>query len=228
MKCVIIQPSYIPWRGYFDLLQRADVAVFYDDVQYDKHGWRNRNRIKTPAGTKWLTIPVRSKGNVSRHIPINEIRFSEPGWPERHRSTVERAYSRAPFFDRALLDQLYGGVPDKLADFTIATTMLIARRLGITTTRFIRSSELEAAGSSTVRLIAILRQLGADHYISGPSARAYIDPARFEEAGIRLEYIEYDYPEYPQLYPPFDGLVSILDLLFMTGADAPRFIWSRE
>jgi hypothetical protein len=227
MKCVILQPSYIPWRGYFDQINRADVFVFYDDVQYDKHGWRNRNQIKTAQGKQWLTIPVHSRGVVERSIPINrvEIDWSKP-WNKTHWKAITSAYGRAPFFHKysGLLEAFYQRRDLLLADFTIDLTIALARELGIKHTRFMRSSELQAEGQKTDRLLQILGQLGADNYISGPSAREYIEEQHFAQAGIRLEYMDYNYPEYPQLHPPFDPNLSILDLLFMTGPDAIRYI----
>jgi hypothetical protein len=226
-RCVIVQPSYIPWRGHFDLIHRADVFVFYDDVQYDKHGWRNRNRVKTPRGSEWLTIPVRSKGNVVEHTPTYQIEIADASWPRKHLRTLTQLYRNAPHFAeyQPWLESIYAAPPKLLADFTIATTIAIAERLGITQTKFMRSSELNASGTKTDRLIEILRQLGATHYLSGPSAKEYIEPEKFERAGIALEWMEYAYPEYPQLHPPFDPFVTVLDLMFMTGADAHRYIW---
>lgn len=227
MNVVILQPSYIPWRGYFDQIRRADLFIFYDDVQYDKHGWRNRNQIKTAQGKQWLTIPVHSKG-VTEGIAIKDVRidWSKP-WAKNHLKALMFAYTKSPYFKDylPLLESFYNRRDECLADFTIETTILLSRELGITTTRFLRSSELpNIDGIKTDRLIQILKQVSAKHYISGPSARDYIEPEKFEEAGITLEYVEYNYPEYPQLYPPFDSYVSILDLLFMTGKDAIKHI----
>lgn len=218
---MILQPSYIPWRGYFDLIRRADVFVFYDDVQYDARGWRNRNRIKTEQGAKWLTIPVRKHGAQTENIPILQIETAGDEWPAQHLAALTRSYSRAPHFDqyRDWLRKTYANPPRLLADFTIATTIELAAMLGITSTRFLRSSELHVTGRKTDRLIAILRHLGATHYLSGPSARDYIEAETFAEAGIELEWMTYDYPEYPQLHPPFDPHVTVLDLLFMLGAE---------
>jgi hypothetical protein len=226
MRCVIVQPSYIPWRGYFDLIRRADVFVFYDDVQYDARGWRNRNRIKTPEGARWLTIPVAKHGAQTEGIPINAIATVDDGWAVRHRRTLAHAYARAPYFAgyRNMLDRLYAAPAPLLADFTIRTTIEISTELGLTDTEFLRSSTLPATGRKTERLVSILATLGATRYLSGPSAKAYIDAKAFDEAGIALEWMSYDYPEYPQLYPPFDPQVSILDLLFMTGRNALRYM----
>ena len=228
MKCVILQPSYIPWRGYFDLIHRAGVFVFYDDVKYDNGGWRNRNRVKTPRGARWLTIPVHTRGVESEHIPINRIATAPQPWARKHLDTLRLLYAAAPHFNEYLpwLERVYADPPPLLADFVIATTIDLAHMLGITT-RFLRSSELGIGGGKSERLVNIVRHVGASTYLSGPSAKSYIEPERFAEAGIELEYIDYDYPEYPQLYPPYDGQVTILDLLFMAGAGAPRYIWDR-
>lgn len=227
MRCVVLQPSFVPWRGYFHQIQKADVFVFYDDVQYDKHGWRNRNRIKTPSGTRWLTVPVLHRGNVERAIAIKDIRIDpHVDWRRKHLRTLEQSYAKAPFYERyePFVKAVYGREWDRLADLTIGTTVMIARELGLET-RFVRSSEIAVSGDRNQRLVDILRTLGATEYVTGPSARSYMDEALFAAAGIGVEYMAYDYPEYPQLHPPFDPQVSILDLLFMTGPDAPRYIW---
>lgn len=226
MKAVILQPSFVPWRGYFDQIRRADVFVFYDDVQYDKHGWRNRNQIKTAAGKQWLTIPVHS-GGATTGTQIREVRidWSKP-WQRQHVGAITSAYGRAPHFREyvPLIESLYARRDEFLADLTISSTVQLARELGITHTRFVRSSELEGVtGRKTERLIQILKLLGAGHYISGPSAREYVDSGAFEQAGIKLEYMKYDYPPYPQLYPPYDAQVTVLDLLFMTGPRALEY-----
>jgi hypothetical protein len=220
---VVIQPSYVPWRGYFDLISRADVFVFYDDVQYDRGGWRNRNRIKTPRGTEWLTIPVHIRGHIAENRPINSIEIdSGKPWIAAHRAKLAQSYRRAPFFAESgpLLDTIYASPAVLLADFTVASTVAIAQWIGIARTRFLRSSAMPLEGRKTDRLVALLKAVGATHYLSGPSAKAYIEAEKFERAAIALEYAAYDYPEYDQLYPPYDGAVSILDTLFMLGRDA--------
>jgi hypothetical protein len=228
MKCVILQPSYIPWRGYFHLIQKADVFIFYDDVQYDKHGWRNRNLIKGPHGPQWLTIPVASRGAVSQRIPISEVRIVwDRDWARVHWGTLCACYAKAPYFRQYadFLEPFYTQRPELLADYTIEMTVTLARQLGIEHTQFVRSSSLGVGGARTERLIKLLAHVGATHYVSGPSARDYMEERLFDEAGITLEYMEYDYPEYPQRYAPFHGQLSILDLLFMVGSEAPSYIW---
>jgi hypothetical protein len=227
-KAVILQPSYIPWRGYFHQIQKADIFVFYDDVQYDDRGWRNRNRVKTRQGTRWLTIPVESQGAQVQRTPIHNIGICwDRPWAQKHWTTIRHAYAKAPYFDRyaPLLEGFYARRPARLADFTIDLSVALAAELGLTRTRFLRSSTLTVEGTRTDRLLALLRCIGADHYISGPSARDYIDEERVAAAGVTLEYMRYDYPEYEQLHPPYDPFVSIVDLLFMKGPEAPRYIW---
>ena len=227
MNVVILQPSYIPWRGYFDQICRADLFIFYDDVQYDKRGWRNRNQIKTPNGKQWLTIPVHSRGAQTEHLPIHQIRLAwDLPWNQNHLKALQHSYAKAPYFRQymPLLEEFYQRRDEFLADFTIAFTIALARELGNVRTRFMRSSEIAGInGQKTDRLLQILRAVDATHYLSGPSARDYIEKEKFAAAGIRLEYMEYNYPEYPQLYPPFDPYVSVLDLLFMTGSEAYRY-----
>jgi WbqC-like protein family len=227
MKVVILQPSYIPWRGYFHQVLKADTFVFYDDVQYDTRGWRNRNQIKTANGKQWLTIPVFSRGAQTQRIPIDKIKIVwDNPWNQDHWKALQHAYGRAPFFDQYVsqLEEFYRRHDEYLADFTIDLTVALARLLGDQHTHFVRASSLKVEGAKTDRLIAVLKAVGANHYISGPSARDYIEPEKFQAAGIGLEYMVYNYPEYPQLYPPFDPQVSLLDLLFMTGPRAAQYI----
>jgi hypothetical protein len=228
MNVVILQPSYIPWRGYFHQIAKADLFIFYDDVQYDKHGWRNRNRVKTVNGTQWMTIPVLSGGVVENNIPINQVKIDwKRDWNVKHFQTLSQSYAKSPYFKqyKPLLTDFYQRHDEFLADFTIELTIALTRTLGNTHTRFMRSSEIGGiTGVKTERLIQILTSLGAKRYISGPSAKDYIDIKQFEAAAISLEYMVYDYPEYPQLFPPYDPQVSILDLLFMVGPKALDYI----
>lgn len=228
MKCVILQPSYIPWRGFFHLIQKADVFVFYDDVQYDKHGWRNRNQIKSSHGPVWLTIPVATKGIISSGTSIKDVRFvADSSWREKHLRTLRQSYARAPYLKTycGMLEAAYAYPTESLADFTINFTLELAAELGLDRTRFLRSSSLPHVGDKTDRLISLLQHLGANHYISGPSAQSYLEPRKFAAADITFEYIQYDYPPYPQLHGAFEPRLSVLDLLFMTGPNASRYIW---
>ncbi len=229
MTCVILQPSYLPWRGYFHQIQKADTFVFYDDVQYDRDGWRNRNRIKTPAGSKWLTIPLQARGENWRSLTIREMRTTAgEDWRRKHWESIRHSYAHAPYFERyrSMIEQWYAADAPNLADFTIETTVALAAALGIEHTTYVRSSSLSAGGSKTERILNILKQVGASRYVSGPSAQSYLDVAALDRAGIAVEWMSYDYREYSQLYPPFDPQVSALDLLLNTGPDAGKFIWA--
>jgi hypothetical protein len=227
MNVAILQPSYIPWRGYFHQIYKADLFVFYDDVQYDSRGWRNRNRIKTANGVHWITIPVLAKNVRENKTAIKDIRIDwGRKWNHKHWMTIKQFYGKTPYFKNYESDLagFYNTQYEFLADFTIALTIAISRWIGIQHTRFMRSSDLEGIkGAKTERLIHILNRVGATHYVSGPSARDYLDETLFHENRISLEYMTYDYPPYPQIYPPFDSQVSIIDLLFMVGADALNY-----
>ena len=228
MKCVILQPSYIPWRGYFHQIQAADVFVFYDDVAFDTRGWRNRNRVRGPNGSFWLTVPVKSKGLRSKGLKIDQVEIDwSQNWNSKHLKSLQRSYGRAPYFDdyRELLERMYDRRDPLLVDLLIDFTKALTLELGIVDTKFVRSSSLAVQGSRSGRLLEIARRVGADHYITGPSARSYLDEDLFRDAGVEIEYFVYDYPSYPQPFDGFDSHVSILDLLFMTGAEAPRYIW---
>ena len=229
MKCVILQPFYIPWRGYFHQIQKADVFVFFDDVQYEKRGWCSRNRIKTANGSTWLSIPVLNKGSIVQNTPINtiEIDSSQSVWREKHWKTLRQSYRKAPYFSKyeRLLAGFYERDDKFLAELTIDLTVALARELGIEKTQFRRASEFAADGVKTDRLLFLLEKIGATHYITGAAAKDYIEEEKFVEAGISIEYMTYDYPEYEQFYPPFDNRVSILDTLFMKGNAAGKYIW---
>jgi WbqC-like protein family len=226
-RVAIVQSCYIPWKGYFDLINLVDEFILYDDRQYTRRDWRNRNRIKTPQGTQWLTIPVEVKGRYEQRI--DETRISDPDWAELHWKTLMHNYAAAPFFDdyRDRLEGLYRRADDPLLS-AVNRLFLdeLSAILGIET-RLAWSTDYAAEGAKTERLVSLCRAAGATHYLSGPSAREYMDEGLFSEAGIELEYMDYaGYPEYPQLHPPFDHAVTILDLILNTGPDAPRFMKS--
>jgi hypothetical protein len=223
----ILQSNYIPWKGYFDLIHMVDEFILYDDMQYTRRDWRNRNLIKTPAGTAWLTIPVEVKGKY--YQKINETRISEPGWAEKHWQTICHSYARAPFFRsyRPLLEELYRGATQPLLSevnyhFLRAICDLLQIR-----TRISWSMDYRLEEGKTERLVALCRQAGATAYISGPAAQRYIAPELFEQAGIELRWMDYaGYPEYPQLHPPFEHGVSIIDLILSVGEDARSYMKS--
>jgi hypothetical protein len=228
-RCVaIVQSCYIPWKGYFDMIGRADEFVLLDDAQFTKRDWRNRNLIKTPDGPLWLTIPVETKGRY--HQRIDETAISDPGWRDRHWKSLVHSYAAARGFAeyRDAVEDLYRGTSDRMLSGVNRRLLEgICALLGISTP-LTRSSDYAIEGVKTDRLVNICTAAGATVYLSGPRARAYLDEVRFREVGIEVEYMDYSgYPEYPQPYPPFAHAVTILDLLFSTGADAPRYLKSR-
>ncbi|MGE3179774.1 MAG: WbqC family protein, partial [Vicinamibacterales bacterium] len=221
----ILQSNYIPWKGYFDIIHDVDTFVFHDDLQYTKGDWRNRNRIKTAAGERWLTIPV----GTSERRRICDVRLPGPGWARDHWRRIVDGYARAPFFTmyRDYFEALYLGREwSGLADMNQAFIRGIARDLLGLHTVFRRSEEFALTHAKGARVIELLTRLGAREYVSGPAARAYISDEAFQSAGLRVIWKDYSgYPEYPQIHPPFSHHVSILDLLFHTGPAAPWHIW---
>jgi len=224
-QVAILQSSYIPWKGYFDLINFADEFILYDDRQYTRRDWRNRNRIKTPQGTRWLTVPVEVRGRY--HQRIDETRVSDPGWATKHWRTLLHAYAAAPHFERyrALLEDLYSGLDDPfLSRINRRLLEAVCDLLGIET-KLSYSTDYEAHGSKTDRLVDLCLQAGATEYVSGPSASSYLEVEKFAGSGVTVRWIDYaGYREYPQLYPPFDHYVSVIDLILQTGADAPSYL----
>jgi hypothetical protein len=227
-RVAIVQSNYIPWKGYFDLIGRVDEFVLYDDVQYTRRDWRNRNKIKTPAGVQWLSIPVQVKGKYLQKVKDTVVSGDE--WRREHWETLTHCYGRAPFF-RALADTfrgLYlGSTARFLSEINRAFLAAVCDLLGIRTRLKWSMDYRLSSDDPSERLLEVCAQAQAAEYLSGPAARAYLDEGLFRRAGIRLSYMDYTgYPEYPQLYPPFEHAVSVLDLLFMTGPDAPRYLKS--
>lgn len=222
---VVLQSSYIPWKGYFDLIHDADLFIFYDDVKFTKNDWRNRNRIKSAQGAHWLTIPVGS-GNSRL---IFEVAIEGPKWQEKHWKTLCANYSKCKHFQtyRTFFEDFYLGCKwtnlSELNQYLIRT--IAYKFLGLAT-EFRDSREYDASGKKLDRLLDLIVEAGATRYVSGPSAKDYIDLSRFVESGIELGWKDYSgYPEYPQRFPPFDHGVSVLDLLFNVGPNAPWYIW---
>jgi hypothetical protein len=224
-RVAIVQSSYIAWKGYFDLIRAVDEFILLDEVQFTRRDWRSRNRIKTKDGLHWLSIPVRTSGR--RFQTIAETTLADHAWPRRHWLTIESAYARAPHF-RAYagpFERLYEDARfDRLSEVNHAFTVAVCRALGITTP-ITWSSDYRARSGRNDRLIDLCVQAGATDYLSGPRARAYIDEAAFGAAGISVQFADYTgYPEYDQVYPPFEHAVSVLDLLFCVGPCARDFM----
>ena len=219
-RIAILQSNYLPWKGYFDLMASVDEFVLYDDMQYTRRDWRNRNRIKTAAGLLWLSVPVMVKGRFEQ--TIRDTRIDGTDWVQRHWRALECSYRRAPAFDAtaAWLEPLYRCRWTHLSELNRALIEAVGARLGIAT-RLSNSWDYALAEDRSERLAAICEQAGAQIYVSGPAARAYLDEAVFRRRGIAVEWFDYGpYREYPQLWGAFEHQVSIVDLLFNVGADA--------
>jgi len=228
MKVGIIQSNFLPWRGYFDFIREVDLFVLEDDLQYTKNDWRNRNRIKSPRGSEWITVPVSYK-HTAQLIYDTPIDYGQP-WARKMLNRIRESYRRAPYFEPYFseLGELLLRQVASISELNIALIRWVCRHLEINTPlRF--SQAYHSQGVKAERVIDILRKVGATVYLSGPAARNYIIPERFEQAGIQLEYKQYHYPEYEQLHPPYDPAVSVLDLLFMQGPNSKIYLeCSRE
>jgi hypothetical protein len=224
-RIAIVQSNYIPWKGYFDLIAHVDAFVLYDDAQYTKRDWRNRNRIKTPNGPAWLTIPVEVSGRYEQRI--RDVVIAERTWADTHWRTLMLHYRRAASFDdyAAVLERLYQEARSaSLSEINEHFLAGICHALGIHTP-LRRSNEFEISGDRSERLLSICRQLDATVYVSGPAARDYLDETLFEAHGIAVEWMDYSgYAEYRQLFPPFDHQVSIVDLLLNEGRRSRQFM----
>ena len=224
-RVAILQSSYIPWKGYFDIIRAVDELVIFDDAQFTKNDWRNRNRIKTSSGTQWLTIPIATSG--AHRQRIRDARAADAHWRVKHFKTISQAYARAPYFPRyrPIFEPLWlQGREETLSEVNTVFMRAICECLGIRT-RFSFSMDYELAEDRTERLVGVCKVLGATEYLSGPSAKAYLDLARFDAAGIDVAWADYSgYEEYPQVHPPFEHAVSVLDLLFHAGPDATKFM----
>ena len=225
-KVAIVQSNYIPWKGYFDIINMVDEFILYDDVQYTKNDWRNRNEIKTTNGKQWITIPVHQKklGQM-----IKDTFVSNDIWRKKHWKTIVQNYSKAKHFNdhKELFEKLYLDSNEKLLNrinhrFLVA----ICKIFGIKT-KISWSMDYRLIDGLTERLVDLCKQAGATEYISGPAARGYINEDFFRVSGIKLQYMDYSgYPEYNQLFPPFEHAVSIIDLLFNEGPDAQKYMKS--
>ena len=232
MKVAIHQPQYLPWLGYLAKWAAADLFIVLDVVQYEKNGWQNRNRVKTRDGARWLTVPVHARLGAS--IREIEVVAAQP-WRERHLRTIEQAYMAAPHLarHRADLERFFAQEWPRLDDLAVASATWLAGATGIRVPAR-RASELGAdAHDPTDRLVALCRAVGADTYLAGRDGAKYMDPGRFQAAGIRVLYQTYAHPVYTQLHGEFIPSLSALDLLLMHGDESLGILrrgdrWSPE
>ena len=226
-SAAIVQSNYIPWKGYFDLINMVDEFILLDDVQYTRRDWRNRNVIKTATGTRWLTIPVEVKGRYAQKI--NETRVSDPQWGKRHWSVIEQSYSKARCFRQVakVLEPCFReGNEMYLSRINFQFIKAICDFLGIRT-RISWSTDYQHEDGRNQRLISLCKCVGAARYVSGPSAGGYMDKELWAGSGIAVSFVDYSgYPKYAQLHGDFRHEVTVLDLLFNEGDDAPRYMKS--
>ncbi len=225
MRVGIIQSNYIPWRGYFDFIDGVDLFIFHDDLQYTKGDWRNRNKIKTPNGLCWLTVPVKYD-RTSQLIEETRIDYSQR-WQQKHINQVKTNYHKTPFYS-LYADELFTIIERNFETISELNRTLIKwgmSKLSIDTPLRM-SSEFSPVGSKTDRLIDILKKANANIYLSGPTARDYLETEKFVAAGIQLEYKSYQYQDYPQLWGTFESAVTILDLLFNCGEYSQEYLKS--
>jgi hypothetical protein len=223
MKVAILQPGYLPWLGFFEQMHRVDTFVLYNDVEYTKQDWRNRNRIKTHDGVRYLTVPVKS---ASHTTPINEIEIHYgERWQHKHLANLKQHYGgKAPYFDeyfpaikRAIeTDYTY------LDDLDTSLIEVLRGQLGLDDTKLLRSSELEyeRVSDPNRKLLSLCQSLGVDYLYEGYSAQNYFDVELFDDHGIEVEFQDYDHPTYPQPHGDFESHLSVVDLLFNCGPES--------
>jgi hypothetical protein len=225
-RIAIIQSNYIPWKGYFDIINSVDEFVFHDDLQFTKNDWRNRNKIKTEKGATWLTIPC---GTNERRL-ICEVELKDNSWQKKHWNQIERYYSKAKywgiykdFFYEVYLNNKW----NNLSEFNQTLVKKISKELLGVFTIFRDSREFSLKSSKAERVLELLKEIGATSYLSGPSAKNYLKESMFKEVNIDLCWMDYSgYPEYNQLFKPFIHEVSIIDLIFNEGPESRNYLKS--
>ena len=222
MRVSILQSNYVPWKGWFNLVALSDVTVIYDSVQYTKNDWRNRNRLPSPSGLVWLSIPVKTAGLL--HQPINETQISDRSWTRRHWTTVRQLLGKRPHFGDYAADweswYLDSAADDLLHNVNMRFIRGLMGQSGIQT-RLVDDREFQLRDDDpTGRVVQICATLGATSYLTGPAGLNYLDALRFKQAGVALEVIDYGrYDTYPQTSAPFEHGVSILDTLASLGPE---------
>ena len=210
------QPQYLPWLGYFDKMDQADVLVILDNVQFKKNEWQNRNRIKGPGGCQWLTVPVRFRFPQK----LDEVVIADDRWRRKHRRALEQSYARAPASreEAGLLGRLYGKRWESLVSLNLESVSLLADRFEIRTPLHLCSDFADLPDDhADERLIDLCRRLGADTYLAGSGGQAYMDLSRWERAGIRVRFQKFRHPIYAQPHGAFVPSLSAVDLLFNCG-----------
>lgn len=230
MRLVISQPMLMPWRGMFEQIRLSDTFVFYDDVQLPLgRSFTTRVQIKTEQGVAWLSLPVERSGKGKQLI--NDAHFAHLDWKDAHLGKIDQAYRTAPHFElirETVVRPIYAFETDSLSDFCIHSTRILCEAFGLAP-RTLLSSEMgiEPDVRSNARLLAICKLIGASSYITGLGAMNYIDYDAFDQAGVRIEYMDYQPVVYPQLHGPFTPYVSAIDMLFNVGPEAANLLSPR-
>ena len=225
-KIAILQSNYIPWKGYFDIINMVDMFIFHDDLQYTKGDWRNRNKIKTDKGTEWLTIPC---GTSEKRL-ICEVTLNDSLWQKQHWNKIQLFYKKSPYFSfyKSFFEEIYLNRKwTNLSELNQHMIIKISREIFNIKTVFEDSRNFGLKKRKAERVLELLKKAKATHYLRGPSAQNYFDSDFLLKHGISIEWMDYNgYPEYNQLYPPFEHHVSILDLIFNEGENAVNFMKS--
>ncbi len=229
-KAALFQSNYIPWKGYFDIINDVDIFVFYDDVQYTKRDWRNRNYIKAKSGTILLTVPVQN--DDLRNKKIYEVEIDQKtDWQEKHLKTILLSYAKSPHLNeyKDMLNEIYvNNRWENLCELNRFCTKIICEKLGIKT-QFLNLEDMNIEGNKNgERILKVCKEIDCDYVLNGPAAQEFVDDDYLAANGVTIEYKKYDYPPYRQLNFPFEHGVSVLDLLFQTGKDAPKYIWGER
>lgn len=229
-KIAILQSNYIPWKGYFDIIDSVDEFIFYDEMQYTKNDWRNRNKIKTQNGLLWLSIPTETKGHLSNKI--SEVKITDKRWAKKHWNSIQNSYAKAPYFKqyKDLFENLYKSCENEeyLCNVNYKFIYAVNEILGINT-KISFDKDYGLVEGKTERLVDLCQKAGATEYLSGPAAKDYIDESLFQKANIKLSWMDYlGYKEYPQLFQPFNHGVSVIDLIFNCGAASKEFIKNKQ
>ena len=223
----IMQPTYLPWLGYFDLTNRSDIFVFLDTVQLDKRSWQQRNRIKTPNSEIMLTVPVFTKGQFNQEIRDVQIDVSQR-FQKKHFNSIQLNYKNSKYYKLYIgeLEEIFFSKISRLANLNIKLIKWLSSKIGIKT-KFISSSELDVSGSKTELLINICMKINANHYLSPIGTKGYIEKNNlFTNSGIQLSYQDYQHPTYNQLFGDFIPYLSVIDLLFNEGEKSLEIIKS--
>ncbi len=222
-----MQPTFLPWIGYFALIDRVDEFIIFDHVQFEKRSWQQRNKIKTPSGELWLSVPVSSKGKQGQAIKEAEILYEGDKNPlEKIVRSLELNYKKTPFFNEYAEDifNFFNSKPQFIADLNLDIIKWVCGILEITTP-LIKSSTMELSGTKDMLLVDVCKNRKAEHYISPPGSKVYLEGSdAFENENIMLSYHDYNHPQYNQMHGDFVPFMCILDLLFNEGNNSVSII----